>query len=626
MRGFGMDFATPQTLAKIQDEQAERERARRVKEANLAAYDAARMEERSRSGGSVSATENGPDGRTTSFSNTTIGPDGSVHREGWGALWDDALAQNDVYKQYADLGRRAAEVKRHNAQLMSSAANSVMKIAKENGGRIPRNVIDQMNRDFGFDGKSRAIYGGGYTQDGNFVIEVAEQGRNGSIVRNAMTITPEQRYNMMFSAPGVWGQNDVDELYASLRNNYRKGTLRDPAQFGVMLDKMRGVNEERQRQQENAAKLKFITSIGTQLIKDAQKSGKPADMDYLRGKFIWELLKNGNTSKAIMMGHRRFNEDTEKYEVVPLDINDPDDLKLIQSRVKKMVDMDPRFAKQQQGEDGQAQDADGPSVDPIEQRMKLAERVFRMAFPEQAVRTEARSERNVTDGRQQQLIHYIDSSGRLHTTNGYDVDGKLYDSYGQELGGTPISDAEVRARIAAAEKLGREVEDEPASPIGVADGGEVAGEVEAAGGGVNWTPGHDLRNDGKTYKGTGWLGVLRLPNGGVASEYTVGVEIGGKEIDIPTLVPTLTKEEQDLMVNDIIPNNKDVPDSIMKKAVDFAKMRLANGRSVFANDGTPQSDSEVVDESGEKNGLGEETKPDEVSHQVREARARWGVK
>lgn len=109
------------------------------------------------------------------------------------------------------------------------------------------------------------------------------------------------------------------------------------------------------------------------------------------------------------------------------------------------------------------------------------------------------------------------------------------------------------------------------------------------GGGEPWTPGSDLRNDGKTYKGTGWLGVLRLPNGGVASEYTVGVDIDGKEVDIPTLVPTLTKAEQDMMVNDIIPNSKEIPETIMKKAVDFAKMRLANGQSVFANDGKPSA-------------------------------------
>lgn len=97
--------------------------------------------------------------------------------------------------------------------------------------------------------------------------------------------------------------------------------------------------------------------------------------------------------------------------------------------------------------------------------------------------------------------------------------------------------------------------------------------------------GYGLRNDGKTYKGTGWLGELKLPNGGVATEYSVGVNIGGKEMDIPTLVPTLTKAEQDKMVNDIIPGNKPVPDEILRKAVEHAKKQIAEGKSVFANNG-----------------------------------------
>lgn len=93
------------------------------------------------------------------------------------------------------------------------------------------------------------------------------------------------------------------------------------------------------------------------------------------------------------------------------------------------------------------------------------------------------------------------------------------------------------------------------------------------------------RNDGKTYKGSGWLGEIPVKGGGVATEYTVGVQIDGKEIDIPTLVPTLTKDEVSQMVNDIIPNSKPVPDAIMEKAAAHAKKRLSEGKSVFANDG-----------------------------------------
>jgi hypothetical protein len=97
--------------------------------------------------------------------------------------------------------------------------------------------------------------------------------------------------------------------------------------------------------------------------------------------------------------------------------------------------------------------------------------------------------------------------------------------------------------------------------------------------------GYGLRNDGKTVKGTGWLGKLTVKGGGIATEYTVGVNIDGEEIDIPTLVPTLTKAQVKLLTDDIIPNQKPIPDDIMQKAVDHAKKQVAEGKSVFANDG-----------------------------------------
>ena len=92
------------------------------------------------------------------------------------------------------------------------------------------------------------------------------------------------------------------------------------------------------------------------------------------------------------------------------------------------------------------------------------------------------------------------------------------------------------------------------------------------------------RPDG-TWKGTGWLGELKLPGGGVAGEYSVGVDIDGKETLIPTLTPNLSKDEIHLMVNDIIPGGKKVPDAILSKAVAHARARLAEGQSPFKNDG-----------------------------------------
>lgn len=107
------------------------------------------------------------------------------------------------------------------------------------------------------------------------------------------------------------------------------------------------------------------------------------------------------------------------------------------------------------------------------------------------------------------------------------------------------------------------------------------------------------RQDG-TSKGSGYFGELKLKNGDVTTEYSIGVEIDGKEREIPSLVPTLTKEELKLMVDDIIPNHKKVPETIVKKAADHAKNRIAQGLSPFANDGVARISPTEAQEIGFK--------------------------
>lgn len=62
------------------------------------------------------------------------------------------------------------------------------------------------------------------------------------------------------------------------------------------------------------------------------------------------------------------------------------------------------------------------------------------------------------------------------------------------------------------------------------------------------------------------------PETGVSqSGPTIKMNLGGKEENIPVLVPTLTEEENKLMREDIIPNGKGIPMSIMLKAVKYAQ-------------------------------------------------------
>jgi hypothetical protein len=105
----------------------------------------------------------------------------------------------------------------------------------------------------------------------------------------------------------------------------------------------------------------------------------------------------------------------------------------------------------------------------------------------------------------------------------------------------------------------------------------------------DWKPNaKDIRPDG-TIKGLGFLGPLKRPDGGVSTEISVGVGLGGKEIDIPMMVPNLAKHEIDFLLNTpedkLIEADKNLYKSIVDKAVEHAKMRLKSGKSVFAEEG-----------------------------------------
>lgn len=86
------------------------------------------------------------------------------------------------------------------------------------------------------------------------------------------------------------------------------------------------------------------------------------------------------------------------------------------------------------------------------------------------------------------------------------------------------------------------------------------------------------RPDGST-KGPGWLGRQKSNSGKDMSEYSIGTEINGKEVDIPTFVPGLTQKEIDFLKTE--PNVKDIPDSIFNKAKTHADKLISAGKSPF---------------------------------------------
>jgi len=67
------------------------------------------------------------------------------------------------------------------------------------------------------------------------------------------------------------------------------------------------------------------------------------------------------------------------------------------------------------------------------------------------------------------------------------------------------------------------------------------------------------------------------------TEYSIGVEFDGKQMDIPTFVPTLTPQELQYLTS--MEDGMPIPRSIQQKAIDHALERLRQGQSPFANDG-----------------------------------------
>jgi len=98
--------------------------------------------------------------------------------------------------------------------------------------------------------------------------------------------------------------------------------------------------------------------------------------------------------------------------------------------------------------------------------------------------------------------------------------------------------------------------------------------------------GYGKRQDG-TNKAQGFLGELKRPDGNISTEISAGVTLDGKNIDIPLLVPGLSKEHLDYLIN-TDPSSKtffkDMPSGIMDIAVSHAKMRMEQGKSVFATE------------------------------------------
>lgn len=99
--------------------------------------------------------------------------------------------------------------------------------------------------------------------------------------------------------------------------------------------------------------------------------------------------------------------------------------------------------------------------------------------------------------------------------------------------------------------------------------------------------GFGTRYNAETPKGLGYFGNLQRPDGGIMGEYSLSPTINGRKVEIPSMVPTLTREELQSML--VLPDAAQPTAAIQQKALAFAKQRLAAGLPVFARQGEQQS-------------------------------------
>lgn len=80
-----------------------------------------------------------------------------------------------------------------------------------------------------------------------------------------------------------------------------------------------------------------------------------------------------------------------------------------------------------------------------------------------------------------------------------------------------------------------------------------------------------------TEKGFGYFGPLKTKDKRVMTELSVGVNIGGDEVQIPTITPAISKDDVDYLLAGNAPTRE-----IVDKAVKFALGRLNSGLPVYA--------------------------------------------
>lgn len=137
------------------------------------------------------------------------------------ALAQQISANRGVYDGYAQMGNTIAA---RQAQFMGNAnahLASSLRLAAENGGRLPQYAWHGLGGALGLDGKDAAIVGGGFDKKGGFMLAVARKNpQTGQVEQVPMSFTPQQQYSLMLSTPGIFSRQEVEGMRGQLIDNF----------------------------------------------------------------------------------------------------------------------------------------------------------------------------------------------------------------------------------------------------------------------------------------------------------------------------------------------------------------------------------------------------------------------
>lgn len=137
------------------------------------------------------------------------------------ALAQQISANRGVYDGYAQMGNTVAA---RQAQFMGNAnahLASSLRLAAENGGRLPQYAWQGLGGALGLDEKDAAIVGGGFDKKGGFTLAVARKNpQTGQVEQTPMSFTPQQQYALMLSTPGIFSRQEVEGMRGQLIDNF----------------------------------------------------------------------------------------------------------------------------------------------------------------------------------------------------------------------------------------------------------------------------------------------------------------------------------------------------------------------------------------------------------------------